>query len=69
MVAIVKPIHPTPSLSGEDAKKIIKDVLTAPSDKSRKKNDKLLRIRRMPEKYVKVLELKTGNEFDTTMVD
>ena len=50
MAATVKPIHPTPSLSGEDAKKIIKDVLTAPSDNSRKKNDKLLRIRRMSEK-------------------
>lgn len=50
MAAIVKPIQPTPSLSGEDAKKIIKDVLTAPSDNSRKKNDKLLRIRRMSEK-------------------
>ena len=50
MAVIVKPIQPTPSLSGEDAKKIIKDVLVAPSDISRKKNDKLLQIRRKTEK-------------------
>lgn len=43
MSAYVKPIQSTPTLSGEDAKKIIRQVLTRPSQDSVKTYERLAR--------------------------
>ena len=42
MKKYVKPIQPTPTLSGKDAMAIIKDALTAPSNQSIDKNEQRL---------------------------
>ena len=42
----VKPIQSTPSLSGEDAKKIMLQVSTNPSKEAIKKNEALLKLRK-----------------------
>lgn len=42
MEKCVKPIQPTPTLSGEDARAIIKEALTVPSSQSIDKNEKRL---------------------------
>ena len=40
---IVKPIQPTPTLSGKDAKAIINEALVPPSKESIQKNKQLLK--------------------------
>lgn len=42
----VKPIQATPSLSGEDAKRIMLQVSTNPSKEAIKKNEVLLKLRK-----------------------
>lgn len=42
----VKPIQPTPSLSGEDAKRIMLQVSTKPSKEAIKRNEALLKLRK-----------------------
>ena len=42
MKAYVKPIQPTPTLSGRDARAIINEALTTPSQTSIEKNEKRL---------------------------
>ena len=46
MSAFGKPIQPTPTLSGEDAKKIIKEALSVPTSEAIEKNEKMLQIRK-----------------------
>ena len=46
MSAFRKPIQPTPTLSGEDAKKIIKEALSVPTSEAIEKNEKMLQIRK-----------------------
>lgn len=46
MSIYVKPIQPTPTLSGEDAKRIITQALTPPSKASIEKNKKMLELRK-----------------------
>lgn len=38
----IKPIQPTPTLSGKDAKNIIKEALAVPSNQSIERNEKRL---------------------------
>jgi len=42
MEKYVKPIQPTPTLSGKDAKTIIREALTAPTSQSIEKNEQRL---------------------------
>lgn len=42
----VKPIQATPSLSGEDAKRIMLQVSTNPSKEAIKRNEALLKLRK-----------------------
>ena len=42
----VKPIQSTPSLSGEDAKRIMLQVSTKPSKEAIKRNEALLKLRK-----------------------
>ena len=42
MKKCVKPIQPTPTLSGKDARAIIHEALTAPTDRSVQRNEKRL---------------------------
>lgn len=42
MEKYVKPIQPTPTLSGKDARAIIKEALTVPSNQSISKNERRL---------------------------
>ena len=42
----VKPIQSTPDLSGEDAKRIMLQVSTKPSQEAIKKNEALLKLRK-----------------------
>ena len=46
MSAYVKPIQATPTLSGNDAKRIVQQVLTVPSSESIMKNKKMLEMRK-----------------------
>ena len=46
MSAYVKPIQATPTLTGNDAVRIVKQVLTAPSLESIEKNKKMLEMRK-----------------------
>ncbi len=46
----VKPIQSTPTLSGEDAKRIITQALIDPSKEIIKKNRKMLKLRKSIEK-------------------
>ncbi len=46
MSAYVKPIQATPTLTGKDALRIVKQVVTAPSPESIEKNKKMLEMRR-----------------------
>lgn len=50
MSAYVKPIQATPTLSGQDAMSIIKQVLKAPTPESIEKNKKMLEMRKRIEK-------------------
>lgn len=50
MSAYVKPIQATPTLTGNDAMSIVKQVLKAPSLESIEKNKKLLEMRKSIEK-------------------
>ena len=42
----VKPIQATPSLSGEDTKRIMLQVSTKPSNEAVKRNEALLKLRK-----------------------
>ena len=42
----VKPIQSTPSLSGEDATRIMRQVSTKPSKEAVKRNEALLKLRK-----------------------
>ena len=46
MKRCVKPIQPTPTLSGKDAKQIVDKALTMPSNQSIKRNEERLAISR-----------------------
>lgn len=46
MNVYVKPIQPTPTLSGEDAKRIVAQVLIVPSKGAIEKNKKMLKLRK-----------------------
>lgn len=46
MSAYVKPIQATPTLTGNDAIRIVEQVLTAPSPESILKNKKMLEMRK-----------------------
>lgn len=46
MSAYVKPIQATPTLTGNDAMNILKQVFVAPSPESIEKNKKMLEIRK-----------------------
>ena len=46
MSAYVKPIQATPTLTGKDALRIVKQVVTAPSPESIEKNKKMLEMRK-----------------------
>lgn len=46
MSVYVKPIQPTPTLSGKDAKQIVAQALTAPSKASVERNKKMLELRK-----------------------
>lgn len=46
MSAYVKPIQATPTLTGEDAMRIIKQAVTAPSPESIERNKKMLEMRK-----------------------
>ena len=50
MSAYVKPIQATPTLTGNDARNIIRQVLAAPSSESVAKNKKMLEMRKSIEK-------------------
>ncbi len=50
MGSYVKPIQATPTLTGDDAIAIMKQVFTVPSSKSIEKNKKLLEMRKRIEK-------------------
>lgn len=50
MSAYVKPIQPTPTLSGTDAVAIVKEVLRTPTSASVEKKKKMLEIRKRIEK-------------------
>ena len=50
MSAYVKPIQATPTLTGNDARNIIRQVLEAPSPESVAKNKKMLEMRKSIEK-------------------
>lgn len=63
MSVYIKPIQSTPSLSGEDAKRIIKQTLTVPSKESVKKNKKLLALRKRIEYDLNTPEFYKKNGF------
>lgn len=46
MGVYVKPIRPTPTLSGKDAKRIIEEALTTPSPEAIEHNKQKLKIRK-----------------------
>ena len=46
MSAYVKPIQATPTLTGTDAMRIIKQAVTAPSPESIERNKKMLEMRK-----------------------
>lgn len=46
MSAYVKPIQATPTLTGADAMRIVKQVVTAPTPESVEKNKKMLEMRK-----------------------
>ena len=50
MSAYVKPIQATPTLSGNDAVSIVKQVLKAPSQQAIDRNRKMLEIRKSIER-------------------